>query len=623
MSDELLPYYERELNAIRHLAARFAEDHPRIAERLRINPQYADDPHVERLIEGFAYLTARIRRKIDDEFPEIVGSMLDVLYPHYQAPIPSMAIVRFQLDPEQVQATSGYSIEPRTELETEPIQVESLAGVGIHGEARCRFRTCYPVTLWPIELKSASLMQAPFTAPGVSFSSDPMSILRLVLSTTSKGLKFSALEFGRLRFFLRGQPHQVFRLYELMFNHAIGVALAGSPQDPQPSVWRGAGLQPVGFERDEGMFDYPARSFLGYRLLTEYFAFPQKFLFADLDLAGAPLRESWGNRCEVYVYLNRAMPELGRVVSAETFQLGCTPIVNLFSQRAEPIQVTHKEFEYQVVPDSRAPLANEVYSIDGVRASAPEGESIEFQPFFSIKHGENHREERTFWHASRRQAEVRAEQGDKGTEVFLALVDLDFRPSAPASSIVEVETTCLNRDLPHRLPFSADQPRIALREGGPEISRVSCLTPPTRTLRQPLGHGMLWRLVSHLTLNHLSLVEHAKAEPLREILGLYDLTQSAENRRQIEGIQEIASRRVVGSVVLDGAMSVCRGIEVNIRFAEDRYTGGNLYLFASVLERFLSLYCTVNSFSRLVATVKGREGELRRWAPRIGERIIA
>jgi type VI secretion system protein ImpG len=188
---------------------------------------------------------------------------------------------------------------------------------------------------------------------------------------------------------------------------------------------------------------------------------------------------------------------------------------------------------------------------------------------------------------------------------------------------VEVETTCLNRDLPHRLPFSADQPRIALREGGPEISRVSCLTPPTRTLRQPLGHGMLWRLVSHLTLNHLSLVEHAKAEPLREILGLYDLTQSAENRRQIEGIQEIASRRVVGSVVLDGAMSVCRGIEVNIRFAEDRYTGGNLYLFASVLERFLSLYCTVNSFSRLVATVKGREGELRRWAPRIGERIIA
>jgi type VI secretion system protein ImpG len=622
MSDELLPYYERELTAIRHLAARFAEDHPKIAERLRINPQYADDPHVERLIEGFSYLTARIRRKIDDEFPEIVGSMLDVLYPHYQAPIPSMAVVKFQLDPDQVQATTGFSIAPYTELETEPIQSESASSQVGQSEVGCRFRTCYPVTLWPIELKSATLMQAPFTAPGVSLSSDPMSIIRLTFSTTSKGLKASSLDLGRLRFFLRGQPHQVLRLYELIFNHAIGVVVAGSPRDSEPLVLRRDHLLPVGFERDEGLFDYPARSFLGYRLLSEYFAFPQKFLFVDVDLSGIRLKESWGNAFEIFIYLNRAIPELGRMVTADTFQLGCTPIINLFKQRAEHIQVTHKEFEYQVVPDSRAPLAHEVYSIDRVVASTPGGEVVEFRPFFSIRHEEG-RGDPTFWHAARRQADARAELGDSGTEVFLSLVDLDFRPSAPANSVIEVETTCLNRDLPQRLPFSADQPGIQLREGSPEISRVSCLTPPTRTVRPPLGRGMLWRLVSHLTLNHLSLVEHAKAEPLREILGLYDLTESAENRKQIEGITEITSRRVVGSIVLDGAMSICRGIEVNIQFAEDRYTGGTLFLFASVLERFLSLYCTVNSFSKLVATVRGREGVLRRWPPRIGERIIA
>src|SRR5918997_6596174 len=175
MSDELLPYYERELTYIRQLAAKFAEDHPKIAERLRIDSQHADDPHVERLIQAFAYLTARVRRKIDDEFPEIVGSMPDVLYPHYQAPIPSMAVVRFEGDAEQVQATTGHAIPPRTELETEPIRGEP-----------CRFRTCYPVTLWPLEVRSAALMQAPFRAPHVRLPRDPASILRLVIATGSK-----------------------------------------------------------------------------------------------------------------------------------------------------------------------------------------------------------------------------------------------------------------------------------------------------------------------------------------------------------------------------------------------------------------------------------------------------
>jgi type VI secretion system protein ImpG len=328
------------------------------------------------------------------------------------------------------------------------------------------------------------------------------------------------------------------------------------------------------------------------------------------------------NQLAVYIYLNRVLPDLARNISADTFQLGCTPIINLFPQRADPISLTHTNFEYQVVPDRRRPMALEVHSIDRVIASSPKGESVEFQPFFSVKHALTRDPDRTYWHASRRPAEATMALGDRGTEVHLSLVDLGFRPSGPTGAVLEVQTTCLNRDLPQDLPYGGDQPRLQLSEGGGPISRIRCLTPPTRTFRPDLGHGLLWRLISHLSLNHLSLVENGNAEALREILKLYDLVDSAETRSQIDGILGVKSRRVVGTIRTEGPLTFCRGTEVTIHFDEERFTGSGLFLFASVLEHFLGLYCTVNSFSKLIATVKGREGELGRWPPRMGENVL-
>ena len=170
---------------------------------------------------------------------------------------------------------------------------------------------------------------------------------------------------------------------------------------------------------------------------------------------------------EIYLFLNRTIPELGRTVSAETFQLGCTPVVNLYQQRAEPIQLTHTEFEYQVVPDRRRPLAHEVYSIDRVTASPPKGDAVEFLPFFSIKHALDRGPDGTFWHATRRPAEeISRPRRDRGTEVFLSLVDLGFRPSAPADWTLDVETTCLNRDLPQTYRSGEASPACSCAEGG-------------------------------------------------------------------------------------------------------------------------------------------------------------
>jgi type VI secretion system protein ImpG len=611
MSEELLPYYNRELSFIRRLGAQFAKDHPKIAGRLRLDGEgLSEDPYVERMIEAFAYLNARTRHKLEDEFPELTEALLGVLYPHYQAPIPSMAIVQFELDPEQKQLTAGHTIPRHTALETESIEGEP-----------CRFRTCYPVTLWPVGMQAASLSKPPFTAPATPRSSQAQAVLRLVLRCADPKLTFADLEIPALRFFLKGQPQYVYRLYELIFNNTIEVALANGADDAAPVVRDPDCLFPVGFERDEGLLPYTARSFLGYRLLTEYFAFAEKFLFMDLAGLDSGMLKRIGNRLEIFLYLNRSATDLEQNLS-DVFRLGCTPVVNLYAQRAEPIQFTQTDFEYRVVPDARRPLAHEVYSVERVTATSPEGDQVEYVPFFSVKHALPEGAVQAFWYGTRRPAEHTKGDIDHGTEVYLSLVDLNFRPSGKADWTLDVQTTCLNRDLPHRLPFGGDQPRLQMSEGGGLVSRIVCLTPPSRTLRPAQREGTLWRLISHLSLNHLSLVENSdKAEALREILKLYDFVDNAETRKMIDGLLSVASKRVVGRIS-GAAGGFCRGVEVALRFDEERFSGSGLFLFASVLERFLAMYCTVNSFTRLVATVQGRDGELRRWPPRMGERVL-
>jgi type VI secretion system protein ImpG len=609
MSEELLPYYNRELAYLRRLGAEFAEAYPKIAGRLRLGEDAAEDPHVERLIEAFAFLSARIRHKLDDDFPEITDALLGVLYPHFLAPIPSMAVVQFVLDRGQAELTTGYPIARDAPIETDPI-----------GGEPCRFRTCYPVTLWPVELTAAELTGPPFTAPSVPYMSKTTAVLRLQLRCFAKELTFGKLAVDRLRFFLKGQAQHVFALYELLFNNVLGVALAASPADPRPALCDAACLEQVGFDREQGMIPYPARSFLGYRLLSEYFAFPSKFLFFDL-LLNRPALAAAGNKLDVFIYLNRSSRELEQNVSRETFQLGCAPVVNLFSQRAEPIPLSHAETQYRVVPDARRPLVAEVYSIDRVTATSPDNETREYAPFYSIQHGASTGRGKAFWYAARRPAGETRGPSDRGTEVFLSLVDLDFRPAAPADWVLDVETTCLNRDLPYRLPFGGGQPRLRLSQGAP-LERIECLTRPTPTLRPALRRGALWRVISHLSLNHLSLGDQEDgADALREILKLYDFADSAESRSTIEGILSVRSRRVVGRT---GGLrgGVCRGVEVAVHLDEERFSGSGLFLFASLLERFAALYCSINSFSRLVVSTNKREGELRRWPPRAGETVL-
>ena len=613
MTEDLLPYYNRELSYIRRHAGRFAEAHPKVAARLRLGPDGSEDPHVERLLQGFAYLTSRVRHKLDDEFPEITQALIGTLYPHYLAPIPSCAVVRLDLDPGQNELTAGLTVPRGQTLESEPIQGEP-----------CRFRTAYPVTLYPVDVRLATLASAPFTAPATPRANAALAVLRVGLGTRSPNVRFANFAgMKKLRFFLRGQPQHTQRLYELLLNHAVEVAFAKRPDDKSAVAVGPEAIQAVGFARDEALLPYPARSFVGYRLLTEYFTFPQKFLFVDVAVPPAALARADGV-LEMFVYLNRQATDLEPNVTADTLELGCTPIVNLYEQPAEPIRLTQQQFEYRVVPDHRRPLAHEIYSIDRVTATAADGREAEYVPFFAVKHGGS-KSAGPYWHGTRRPAADAAEPKtettavDRGTEVYLSFVDIGFNPAAPIDWTVSVRATCMNRDLPARLPFGGGQPRLQLTEGSGLVTRITCLTPPTPTVRTHLREEGLWRLVSHLTLNHLSLTDGPDgADALREILALYDFTESAVTRAQIEGVRAVSGKRVLGRA--NGA--VCRGVEVGVEFDEDRYTGNGLYLFASVLDRFFTLYASVNTFTRTVATVARRESVYKRFPSRAGDQIV-
>jgi type VI secretion system protein ImpG len=624
MRDELLGYYERELSFLRQMGAEFAQKYPKIASRLSLEEDKCEDPHVERMIEAFAFLAGRIRLKIDDEFPEITESLLNVLYPHYLAPIPSMSIVQFALDRGQGKLTTGYKVERGTLLYSRPIQ-----GVP------CRFRTCYPVVLWPIEVVSARIESPhPLDSKGKWPEAFLKIGLRCINDTQLSDLNLVDADGLRiidsLRFFINGEPQLVYTLYEMIVNNSSRVEIqpvngkkrgAGKGRDCSAVHLPAASLKPVGFEPDEGMLPYSARSFTGYRLLTEYFAFPDKFLFFDVTGVDVAARSGMGDEFEICVSLRNTSPP-SSAIDLNTFQLGCAPVVNLFSKVAEPIALTGQQNEYHVVPDVHRQMATEVYSVDSVSSADPYlQESRDFQPFYSYKEAHEDQASRAFWYATRRPS---PRKDDHGSEVFLSLVDLKFSPHVPPVDTLIVRTTCTNRDLPGRLPFGGLESDFEAETAGP-VSRVRCLKKPTSTLRPPMRRGGQWRLISHLFLNHLSIVDGAGTgtpEALREILLLYDFMDSSATRKQIGGITRVDSRPVVRQIGQRIGTGFVRGIETTIEFDEDQFVGSGIFLFASVLERFLGLYCSMNSFNQLVAKVTQREGYLKRWPPRAGEQIL-
>ena len=602
-------YYQDELTFLREMGSEFARAHPKIANLLS---DRAADPDVERLMEGFSFLAGQLRQKLDDELPELTHSLLGLLFPHYLRPVPSMTIIQFQPGPE---VDALLPIRKGAYLDSVPVN-----------DQPCRFRTCYDVEMAPLELTEAAL-EAPLSAEHS---------LRLRFQTLNAAL-VPDLELQNLRLFIHGDPHisyeLMLRLRRRVARIVVQAIVGGRPQrsfELPPSA-----LKPVGFDPEQAILPYSDHSFSGYRLLQEYFALPEKFLFFDVEGLG-PLAKLGADHIFEIVFAFDRPGETGIPVTPGNFLPYCTPAVNLFKHDADPVHIDHTRTEYRIRPAGGNMEHHEIYSIDHVVGFATgSAERVGYEQFYAFTHFETSKHKGRGYYQERVRNLARPREDDEeievyqmavqsgatvghGTDTYLSFVSLDQSAAVPLAETISIDLTCTNRHLPERLNVA--DIRVPT-ETSPEFASFRNVRKPTSSVQPPLDGGLHWRLISHLSLNFISLIE---LESLRGILELYNLQahydqQAArENEQRMAGIISIGMRP--SEWIYHGAP--VRGRAVSMELDEEKFAGeGDMHLFADVMSQFFALYATVNSFTQL--TARGtRRGEVYTWPRQLGQQII-
>ncbi|MDP9107992.1 MAG: type VI secretion system baseplate subunit TssF [Pseudomonadota bacterium] len=612
---ELLPYYERELGFLRRYSREFSERYPKIAGSLLMAGEVCEDPHIERMIQSFALLNARVSKRLDDDYPEFTEALFEVLYPHYLRPFPSCSIARMDYGATIAQLSTAAVVPRGTELSTRPVK-----GVA------CKFRTAFDVTVAPLSIARAgfdAIIEAP---EAVLLPPSATSKISITVATSADQTSLSELEVTSLRVFIDGEPSFCAALRDALFTRTVQTYI----EMPGTGRWHALERSPVaevGFSDDDALIDFPARSHPAYRLLTEYFSFPEKFNFFDIDLSAITrLMPIGAKEFTVHLVLGslRADSNAARMLgtmSANNVLLGCTPVINVFQQRGDPIRLTHLGAHYPVVADSRRAYAYEVYSIDSVKLvrQTPQGESItEFRPFYSLRHGQLPDKAGHYW--AMRRDELVSEKSP-GYETEISIVDIDFDPAAVETDTLSLELTCTNRDLPASLTYGLPGGDLFM-DGGAMVRSITFLRKPTYPARFERGRGAHWRLISHLALNHLSLGKGG-LEAFQETLTLYDLARSPTSQRQIGAISAIEHKASTAWLPGNPFASLVRGVEVRLTVDEEGFIGSGLHVFASIVDRFLGLYVHANSFTQLVIASKRTGEELLRCRPRSGDLSLA
>lgn len=609
MSNDLLYHYEKELAFLKEKANEFAKQHPVVAEGLKIEPNSTEDPFVKQLLSGVAFLNAKVQQKIDDGFPELIQAIFETTYPHYLRPIPSMSIVQFQPAED---LDSKVNIPKDTLLKT----------TGELGK-ECRFSTSYDVDLLPLAIVEAKLLPRPFITPGSVSVQGAASVLKISFESLSEDISIHELDLSRLRLFLHGHNQYILPLYDLIFTKCLKVVLASDEQDSHPIFLEPNCLQQVGFDIDQGLLPYPRNSFIGYRLLTEYFTFPEKFQFVDITQIEGRIPGSYQKNLNIYFYLSESDLELEHNISKNNFMLGCSPAVNIYTTTAEPISLTHKEHRYPVIADHSKKYETEVYAIKNVQVVNKDGLFMEGRPFYGASHSGKDSNSAIYWLTNRSNVLEGEHNNEVATNVAVSLLDINNSPHSVDAQKITIDILCTNRNLPSKLVTGNGKPFYDVINGAQPTERIVSVVTPTASIRMQMKGRNYWRLASHLNLNHLSLSDNASAlDALQEILKLYDFKDSASTRNLIDSIISMQTRPVSAPIQIDGIVGLCRGTEINLVLDPIMLSGTSSLIFASVLERFFGLYCSINSFTKLVVTLNGKDGELKRWSPRAGEKVL-
>ncbi len=604
MFDELLPYYNAELRFMREMAGEFARANPKIAGRLRLSSNAIEDPHVGRMIEAFAFLAARTRMKLDDDFPELTASMLGILQPHTLAAFPSMSIAEI----EPVAGLQHETVLPAgTELATEPVNGEPV-----------RYRTTYPVSIWPIVLTEARVSGLPLAAPRNRQAAAAVGVLRLGLACTHPDTTFGQLGVDTLRFHLHAEARVAHILYELIIGGTVSVALADSAVDPAPIILPASAIRRVGFAEHEVSVPLPPAAEPALALIGEYFAFPPKFMFFDIVGLSAKTLRDGASTMEIFLYFDRFDPALERLVGKDRFRLFCTPAINLFKERAEPIRLMPGRFDHRVVPDARREAALEIHTIDAVAVTDRAGAARAFHPFFAIGRPRAGADLR-YWHSSRR-ANPRSDGGD---DVVITMIDTAGAPVADAELVASIELTCTNRELPRRLPFGEGRPHLTIVDAPDTAGTATFLVAPTDPVRPRRGRGDLWRLISHMSLSHMSVADPEVAlAVVKELLAVHDHSDASAGRVTVERLTAVEGRAATARAPAGGNIVFLHGTDLTIEFDDKRLSGSGTFLLGALLETVFGTMAAINTFSRTALRLKGERGLWQQWPARTGTRAI-
>ncbi|MDY0743282.1 type VI secretion system baseplate subunit TssF [Paucibacter sp. R3-3] len=635
MDPRLLHLYSQELGHLREMGQEFAREFPRIASRLGMEGLEVSDPFVERLLEGFAFLAARVQLKLEAEQPRLIAHLLEAIYPNFLAPLPSMMVARYEIDPADPNLARGHRV-PRGSA----IVCDLARGQDTH----CEYRSAHEVALWPLELLDVRYFSLAADLPLARLpqARSARGGLRIRLRCGG-GLMFHQLqELDRLAFYISAPDATAFRLHEL-----LGSAVAGTlvREDAGEAIsardWRGPqSIQPLGFAADQALLPESLRTFSGYRLLQEVASMPQRLLFFEITELAERLARTRGDTVELVVFLQRGDARLEPLVDAASLALFCTPAINLFRKRLDRITLGPGDWEHHLVPDRARPMDYEVHSVESVTGfGSGRVARQDFAPLYATYQATPPAPDAigAGYYTLRREPRLPSSQQQAqgvrssyiGEEVYLSLVDPRHAPYAEELRQISVEAWVSNRDLPTLLPVEADDktaPRGSqlwhLDSPGP-VLQVRALRSPTRPRsRLPVGE-LGWQLVNHLTLNHLSLVGEspaAAAASLRTMLGLYaPADEDAGWRRQTEGVRALSLRRVVRRLPFDGPPTFGSGVAIELELDELAFEGNSAFLFASTLERFFARHAAINSFTQLSLRTPQR-GELMRWPPHTGLR---
>jgi type VI secretion system protein ImpG len=626
MDPRLLNLYEQELRYFRESSAEFARAFPKIAHRLGIEGQEVADPYVERLIEATAFLSARVNLKLDAEYPRFTGHLLDIVYPHFLAPTPAMAVVSFAHDPEDANLATGPTL---------PRGAGLRARQAVGQNTYCEFRTAAAMRLWPLEVQRAQY----FTyAPDLPLASHPEARairggLRIQLRTTA-GLHFSQLALDELVLHLGGAEDVAWQLHECALGQPIGVLVRplGAVQGEVRSLPASA-IGAVGFEDDEALLPVTATGFSGFRLLQEYFAFPQRFQFIQLGGLQAVLSAMPVGQVEIVLLFSRGDAALEKLVSAENVQLHCVPAINLFGRRLDRVPLNEGVSQFHLVPDRTRPQDFEVHTVTEVvghgapGADAAAAEQL-FRPFYSAFHGTRHSHP-AYYTTTRepRMLSVRQRtEGNRsshiGSEVYMQIVDPQQAPYAGTLRQLAVSALCTNRDLPLLLPMGRENDFDCV-DSFP-AQRVRMVRGPSRPVSPVVSQGLGWRVLDHLALNYLSLSDSTPqqgAAALRETLMLYAVHADEMRQGQVRGLLSVKTKPVARRLPMKGPIAFGRGLEVTLEVDKDAFHGHSVFLFGAVLARYLSRHVEVNHFVETVLRVAGK-GENMRWRPLCGTRQI-